>query len=234
MKSKLYLIPNGLGEDSSVDAIPSYVLVIVKTIRCFAVEDEPRAKRFLKRVDPQFPFPECVFFRLNEHTSRKEVEKFFKETEDHDVGIIAEAGCPCVADPGADLVFLAHQRNREVIPLVGPCSILLALMGSGLNGQNFAFNGYLPKERQARIKKLKNLEGRSHSEQQTQIFMEAPYRNQSLFQEIIASCHPETLLCLAADITCTTQYIKTLPVKDWASKNPPLEKRPVLFILHRL
>ena len=148
-----------------------------------------------------FPLAECRFLDLNEHSDPKQVQEYAKILKEEDCAIISEAGCPCVADPGADLVFIAHQNQIEIIPLVGPSSILLALMASGLNGQNFAFNGYLPKDRQERTQKIKVLEERSHKENQTQIFMETPYRNQNILEDLLATCQDKTSLCIACEIT---------------------------------
>ena len=180
MKNKLYLIPNAINGEPQ-EAIPSLVGPVIEKVRHFMVERQASAEKLLKRLNPQFPIKECVFFELSEHTPFQEAKKFFEGNLNYDIGIISEAGVPCVADPGAEIVALAHAKNIEVVPLVGPSSILLALMGSGFNGQNFAFNGYLPKEKDERIKKLKELERRVFAENQTQIFMEAPYRNQNLF-----------------------------------------------------
>ncbi len=232
MSGKLYLIPNTISEEG-LPTVPSYIARIAEPIRIFFVEEEKAARRFLKKLNPQMPIAECVFFPLNEHTPAEEAEKNFKTVLEKDVGIISESGCPCVADPGANIVLLAHKCNMEVIPLVGPSSILLALMASGLNGQNFAFNGYLPKDRDARIKKIKELEQRSFKESQTQIFMEAPYRNQNILEDIFSHCDSETLLCIACDLTAPTQFIKTLSVKEWKKQKPSLNKRPALFLIQK-
>ena len=233
MSGKLYLIPNVISEDG-LQTIPSYICGIVEHLRFFFVEEEKAARRFLKQLNPQFPIALTVFFLLNEHTSAQEAERYFKTVLENDAGIISEQGCPCVADPGANIVLLAHKNNREVIPLVGPSSILLALMASVLNGQNFAFNGYLPKEKHARLKKIKDLENRSFKEVQTQIFMETPYHNQNVFEDILAVCDPETLVCIAADLTSPTQYIKTRLAKEWKKQKILLNKRPALFLIQKL
>ena len=230
--TKIYLIPTTLA-DHTLYTLPSYVTETISHVRIFLVEEVKYAQQFLKKINMQFPIAECTFHLLNEHTSRQEIEPLFKKILGQDFGIISESGCPCIADPGADIVLLAHQNNIEVIPLVGPSSILLALMASGLNGQNFAFHGYLPKEKEARRKKIKELENRSFHEQQTQIVMEAPYRNQNLFEDILSSCHSGTLLCIACDLTNTGQYIKTYPVKMWRNQNPPINKRPALFLIQK-
>ena len=229
--NKLYLIPNTLNEEVSIHVLPAYIGPAIEHVRFFAVEEDKAARWVLKKINPQISFDQCVFVKLNEHTKPQDVEKIFQEAGNQDIGIISEAGCPGVADPGAELVSLAHRRNWEVIPLVGPSAILLSLMASGLTGQNFCFHGYLPKEKELRIQKLKMLEKRSSLEQQTQIFMETPYRNENLFADILNSCQAETLLCVACDLTAPTQFIKTLPIKEWKTKKISLNKRPAIFLL---
>lgn len=233
MHSKLYLIPNFLSEEFSAGMIPQTVIEIVKNLRFFVVEDRASAQRFLKKIWPSFPLGECSFLEFNEHSSPQDAREIFKSLQGKNAGIISEAGMPCVADPGQEIVLLAHQNNWEVLPLPGSSSIFLALAASGLNGQNFAFNGYLPKDREERIKKLKIFEDRSLRENQTQIFIETPYRNQTLFEEILNTCHPKTLLCLAVDLTESDQYIKTYSIEEWRKLKPPLHKRPALFLLQK-
>lgn len=229
---KLYLVPNVINE-SSPHLLPDYIAHQIKDVRVFFVEEPKSSRRLLKSLNAQFPLAECRFFDLNEHSPLKQVQEYVKILKEADSAIISEAGCPCVADPGADLVFLAHQHQIEIIPLVGPSSILLALMASGLNGQNFAFNGYLPKDRQQRTHKVKMLEERSSKEKQTQIFMEAPYRNQNLLEDILAAAQDNTYLCIACDITSPQQAIKTMTIKQW-KKNPiDLDKKPALFLLEK-
>ncbi len=229
MSLKLFLIPNHIQETADV-LLPVFAPGI-EHLRVFFVEEIKSARRLLKKLNPSLVIDQCVFYDLNEHTPFKEIENNFKQAGDKDIGIISEAGCPCVADPGAVVVLLAHKYGREVVPLVGPSSIMLALMASGLNGQNFAFNGYLPKERMERIKKIKDLEKRSASEKQTQIFMEAPYRNQNLFGDILQNCGPNTLLCIAVDLMGPAQYIKTHTISQWKSESVDINKRPALFLL---
>ena len=233
MPRRLYLIPNVISEtDENVEML-RYLLPLTAALRHFFVEEEKTARRLLKKINPALPVAECEFILLNEHSRREDIEKDFKNWADKDIGIISESGCPCVADPGAEVVSLAHREGREVIPLVGPSSTVLALMASGLSGQNFAFNGYLPKERPARIKKIKELELRSQREGQTQIFMEAPYRNQNMLEDILATCSSETMLCVACDLTASTQFIKTLPVGQWKKTSVLIDKRPALFLLQK-
>ncbi len=227
---KLYLVPNSISETSE-NLLPDYISRELKDVRVFFVEEPKSSRRLLKSLDAQFPLGDCRFFDLNEHTNAKQIQEFVQILKEGNSAIISEAGCPCVADPGADLVFLAHQNHIKIIPLVGPSSILLALMASGLNGQNFAFNGYLPKDRQERVQKIKMLEGRSLKEKQTQIFMEAPYRNQNILEDILAVAQDKTYLCIACDITAPHQIIKTMSIKEW-KKNPfNFNKKPALFLL---
>ena len=233
MPGKLYLIPNLIHEDATAAMIPSYVGETIGCVRHFFVEERKAAIRFLKKLHPSFPVDACQFFPLNEHTDLKEAEKFLETVLDEDSGIIPEAGCPCIADPGAEIVLLAQQKGMTVIPLVGPSSIVLGLMASGLNGQSFAFHGYLPKEKEMRRKKIKELEEKSGRAQQTQIFMETPYRNQDILQDILSCCAADTLLCVAADLTGCAPYVKTVPVKSWQNVNPPIHKRPALFFILR-
>ncbi len=233
MSSKLYLIPTMVSDQETLTTLPTSVGEIVKTLRCFMVEERSTAERFIKKINPARSFEDVVFFELNEHTPLKEAEQFFQEYKDNDIGIISESGLPCVADPGAHVVFLAHKNNVEIIPLTGPSSIFLALMASGLNGQNFAFNGYLPKDREERRKKIKLLENRSLTEGQTQIFMEAPHHNQKTFEDILSFCDSQTLLSVAVDLTSSKQQVKTLPIKEWQKTNINLHKRPALFLLQK-
>jgi len=229
---KLYLVPNLINEESE-NLLPDYIIHKIKDVRLFFVEGQKSSRRLLKSLNAQFPFSDCRFFDLNEHSNPKQIQEYVKTFKEEDSAIISEAGCPCVADPGADLVLLAHQNQIEIIPLVGPSSILLALMASGLSGQNFAFNGYLPKDRQERAKKIKILEDRSLKEKQTQIFMEAPYRNHNMLEDILASCQDATYLCIACDITGPHQIIKTMNIKEW-KKNPlNIDKKPALFLLQK-
>ncbi len=234
MPGKLYLIPNTIHDSSDAVISCDHIVSVVRKIRYFFIEEEKSARRLLKKIVPDIPFAECAFFLLNEHSSPLDIEKSFFRIQENDMGLISQAGCPCVADPGSDLVLLAHRRNIQVVPLVGPSSILLGLMSSGLNGQNFAFHGYLPKDKTERLKKIKVLEERSYREGQTQIFMETPYHNQKLFEEVVASCDPKTFLCLAVDLTSQEEFIKTQPIKTWKNSSPPvLQKRPALFLIQK-
>jgi 16S rRNA (cytidine1402-2'-O)-methyltransferase len=227
---KLYLVPNSIN-DAGVNQLPAYVAQEIRDVRVFFVEEPKSARRLLKSLDPQFPLSDCRFFDLNEHSKLKDIHEYVKLLKEGNCAIISEAGCPCVADPGADLVSLAHQNQVEVMPLIGPSSILLALMASGLNGQSFAFNGYLPKDRQEKAQKIKMLEERSYKEKQTQIFMEAPYRNESIFEDILSVAQDKTLLCVACDITGPGQVIKTMSVREWKKNSFNFNKKPALFLL---
>ena len=204
---------------------------MIKDVRAFFVEEPKSARALLKAIDLNFPLSECKYVDLNEHTTLKELEKSFKELGHQDMAIISEAGYPCVADPGANLVRLVHKAGGEVIPLAGASSIILALAASGLNGQNFAFNGYLPKDKEHRYTKIRTLEQRSRKETQTQIFMETPYRNQNLLEDLLTVCQAETQLCIACDITGPSQMIKTFSVSQWKHKAITLPKQPTLFLL---
>lgn len=231
MPNKIYLIPNTISDEAAINILPAYISAAIDHLRFFAVEEEKAARRLLKKINPQFPLNQTVLVKLNEHTKPQDVEKIFEEAGNQDIGIISEAGCPGIADPGSELVLLAHQKNWEVVPLVGPSAILLALMASGLTGQSFCFHGYLPKEKELRIQKIKTLEKRSALEHQTQIFMETPYRNENILEDILNYCEANTLLCVACDLTAPTQFVKTLPIKDWRSQKVSLRKRLAVFLL---
>jgi 16S rRNA (cytidine1402-2'-O)-methyltransferase len=235
--SKLYLVPNTINEEShrlsgaGGNLLPDYIAQAIKDVRVFFVEEPKSGRRLLKSLNAQFPFSDCRFFDLNEHSNPKQIQEYADILKEGDCAIISEAGCPCVADPGAELVFLAHQNKIEIIPLVGPSSILLALMASGLNGQSFAFNGYLPKGRPERTQKIKMLEDRSLKEKQTQIFMETPYRNQNVLEDILAVARENTHLCIACDITGPAQTIKTMSIKEWKRSPINIDKKPALFLI---
>ena len=229
--NKLFLIPNSIGDNIS-GVIATFGLDAVKDLHLFFVEEPKSARRLLKSLWPDFHLQECSWFDLNEHTLPGKISKYAKLIEKNDSGIISEAGCPCVADPGSALVRMAHEQGIEIIPLIGPSSILLALMASGLNGQNFAFNGYLPKDNHERAAKIKFLEKRSALEWQTQIFMETPYRNQSIFDDLLIHLDAGTLLCMAWDITGQEQSIMLKTIKEWRKSNIQLPRKPALFIIN--
>lgn len=233
-KASLYLIPVGLGDTPLDRVIPAYNRDIVTDIKHFIVENVRTARRFLKKTDPAIDIDALTFYVLNKHTSPEELSSFIRPLKDgHSVGVISEAGCPAIADPGADVVRIAQQERYPVVPLVGPSSILLSLMASGFNGQQFAFAGYLPVDKDQRIKALKNMEQRIYSDDQTQIFIETPYRNNKLVEDILVTCRPSTKLCIAANITCDEEYIRTLGVKEWRGKVPELGKQACIFLLYK-
>ncbi|PWE00056.1 SAM-dependent methyltransferase [Marinilabilia rubra] len=232
MKGKLYMIPNHLGNENTALTIPSEVAAMACQFRYFIVENLRTARRYLRLLDSNMDIDASSFFVLDKHTGPKEYASFLNPILDgQDIGVISEAGCPGVADPGAEIVKIAHQKNIEVVPLVGPSSILLALMGSGMNGQNFAFNGYLPIDKTERTKAIKHLEARSTKEKQTQLFIEAPYRNNALAQDILKHCRPDTLLCIACNVTLSEELIVTKPVSAWKGKLPDLHKKPTMFLI---
>ena len=230
----LYLIPVLLGDTALERVLPAYNQEVVRGIRHFIVEDVRSARRFLKKVDKDFDIDGSLFYPLNKHTSPEEISGYLKPLEEgHSMGVISEAGCPAVADPGADVVALAQRKHLKVIPLVGPSSIILSVMGAGFNGQSFAFNGYLPIEAADRAKRLKILEQRAYTEQQTQIFIETPYRNNRLVEDILATCRPQTRLCIAANITCDEEFIMTRTLKEWRGHVPDLTKQPCIFLIYK-
>ena len=234
MKPILYLIPVPLGDTPHERVLPSYNREVILSLRYFIVENVRTARRFLKKTEPSIVIDDLVFTELNEHTSPEDVSGMLSPMErGESVGVMSEAGCPAVADPGADVVAIAQRKGYDVAPLVGPSSILMALMASGFNGQSFAFHGYLPVEASKRSERIKMLEARMYAENETQIFIETPYRNNKLFEEFVRVCRPSTLLCVAADITCEGEFIRTLPVKEWTKNMPGLNKKPAIFLLYK-
>ena len=234
METALYLLPVTLGETSVEKVLPSYNKEIILGIKYFIVEDVRSARRFLKKVDGNINIDELSFYPLNKHTSSEDISGYLEPLiGGNSMGVISEAGCPAVADPGADVVAIAQRRNLKVIPLVGPSSIILSVMGSGFNGQSFAFHGYLPIEPSERQKRLKELEQRIYSEHQTQLFIETPYRNNKMMEDILKACRPQTKLCIAANITCEGEYIKTRTVKEWKGNLPNLTKVPCIFLIYK-
>ncbi len=229
----LYLIPVTLGDDNITSVLPPDVVSIVQKLDVFIVESEKSARHFLSTIKTLKPVRELTLHLLNEHTNDKDVSALLKPLlAGQNVGLMSDAGCPGIADPGAKLVALAHQKNIKVIPFVGPSSILLSLMASGLNGQQFAFLGYLPVDKQARNLRLKEIEKRSLTHKETQIFIETPYRNQHMLEAILSTCHPNTKLCVACDISLNTEMIATKTVANWKqSPLPDLHKRPTVFLL---
>lgn len=234
MQNALYLIPVTLGDTPIESVLPSYNRDVILTIRHFIVEDIRSARRFLKKVDRDIDIDSLSFYTLNKHTSPTEISDYLAPLlAGNPVGIISEAGCPAVADPGADVVAIAQRKGLKVVPLVGPSSIILAVMGSGFNGQSFAFHGYLPIDSAERGKKLKMLEQRAYSEDQTQLFIETPYRNNKMLDDILQYCRPQTRLCIAANLTCEGEYLKTKTIQEWKKGKPDLSKLPCIFLLYR-
>jgi len=228
---KIFLIPVTLGDNDYRKVIPEKVLEVTRSLRQFVVEDLRSARRFLRLIDKNFPIDETTFHELNEHTNESEIGHYFDPVlKGSDMGIMSEAGLPGIADPGARLVSIAHRKRIRIIPLSGPSSIIMALISSGLNGQNFAFNGYLPVKPAERALKLKELEKKTH-EGYAQIFMETPYRNQRMLESILATCGNETRLCIATDITLPEESIRTMKIEEWKKNIPRVNDRLVIFIL---
>lgn len=233
--AKLYLIPTTLGDTSIERVLPPDLTQLISSVPVFIVENIRTARRFLKKVNPAIVIDDLIFFELNQHTEKKEIVRYLEPNQKGlDIGIISEAGCPGVADPGAEVVKIAHAKNIQVVPLVGPSSILLALMASGMSGQNFAFNGYLPIKNPEKSQQIKMLEKRMQTEGQTQIFIEAPYRNVQLLDELLKNCDPQTMLCIAADITLDTEFIRSKPVSYWKTNVPDIQKRPAIFMIGKI
>jgi 16S rRNA (cytidine1402-2'-O)-methyltransferase len=229
---KLYLIPTPLGDTGHYQGLPSENQEILDSIGVFIVEELRSARRFLKSAGIQLCFDSLIFHELNEHTRDEDSESYLNEAMNGmNTGLLSEAGLPCVADPGNIIVKLAHSKGIQVIPLVGPSSLMLALMASGFNGQQFTFNGYLPVKPSERISALRLLEKDMMMHKRTQLFIETPYRNMAMLDSIIKACHPETMLCVAVDLTLATEYISTRPVRLWKNNLPDLHKRPAVFLL---
>ncbi|MEG9326366.1 SAM-dependent methyltransferase [Salinimicrobium catena] len=231
---KLYLIPTTLGDSDPLEVLPASVQREVERINTFIVENEKTARRAIKKLVPSKPQPSLKLFLLNKHTDPADIPGFLKPCKEGvDVGLLSEAGCPGVADPGADIVKIAHREGIKVVPMVGPSSILLAMMASGMNGQNFAFNGYLPIDKAARKNEIKSLERLSQEKDQAQLFIETPYRNNKMLEDLVQYLHPATRVCVACDITLSTEYIVTKPISEWAKTKVDLHKRPTIFILQK-
>ena len=230
-KGKLYLIPTTLGDTEPLEVLPISVKQAIEKIDHFIVEHEKTARRFIKKIQARKSQEALNIMTLNKFTDPMEIPTYLDPCEKgFDIGILSEAGSPAIADPGAEVVQLAHEKGIQVVPLVGPSSLLLGLMGSGLNGQRFAFHGYLPIEATERRKAIKALEHNSKELNQTQLFIETPYRNNKLMEELVKSLSPQTRLCVAADLTLPTEYIVTKEVGEWKGKLPDLHKRPTLFL----
>ena len=233
-KGKLYLIPTRLGDNAPLEVLPMSVKKIIELVDDYIVENEKTARNFIKKISSGKSQPSLKIHVLNKFTQPLELENFLNACDEgKPVGLISEAGCPGIADPGAEIVKIAHSKDIRVVPLVGPSSILLAMMASGMNGQKFTFNGYLPIDNSERKKALKALERESFKSNSSQIFIETPYRNNKLLEEICKTLHPETNVCVACDITLPTEYIKTKTAGEWKNVTIDLHKRPTIFVIHK-
>ena len=231
----LYLIPTTLGESNPDDVLPQTVKRAIEYIDCYIVENEKTARKFIKSILPEKIQSSLQLSSLNKHTDKTEINDMIKPLlQGINVGLMSEAGCPGVADPGAVIVKLAHENGIQVVPLVGPSSILLAMMGSGMNGQSFAFNGYLPIDKSDKKTAIKSFEKLSFDKNQSQIFIETPYRNNKFLEDLIQTLQPNTHLCVAADITLPSEYIKTMKISDWKKTKIDLHNRPTIYIIHKL
>lgn len=231
----MYLLPVTLGDTEIDNVLPSYNREIIRQIKFFIVENVRSARRFLKKVDRDINIDELTFYLMDKHTDAAKMASYLKPLEEGNaMGVISEAGCPAVADPGADVVAVAQRKNLRVIPMVGPSSIIMSVMGSGFNGQSFAFNGYLPIEPAERTKRIKQLETRAYTEDQTQLFIETPYRNHKMLEELLRTCKPSTRLCIASGITCAEEYIHTHTIAEWKKiKLHDLGKIPTIFLIYK-
>jgi 16S rRNA (cytidine1402-2'-O)-methyltransferase len=229
----LYLIPVPLAEEASDKSFTPFLTDTVNSIKEYIVENEKTARRFLKEAGLKTPQSELIIHDYGKHNRADGTADFFKGLQaGSDVGLMSEAGCPGVADPGAEIVEKAHRMGIKVVPLVGPSSILLALMASGFSGQSFAFHGYLPIEKADRSKRIRELENLSERNDQTQIFIETPFRNNPLLEEILKTAHPKTRLCIACDLTSATEFVQTKTIAEWQKRIPELHKRPAIFLLY--
>ena len=236
MEKAIYLIPVTLGDSPWENTIPSFNRKIIEKIDYFIVESRKSAVRFLKKIVPEKDIDSCTFRELSEHTDIKEITDYLDPIADKgkSIGLLSDAGCPAVADPGSEVVLLAHRKKIRVIPLSGPSSILMSVMASGFSGQSFSFNGYLPAKPSERESKLKILENRAYRENQTQLFIETPYRNKKMFESIIRVMKDDTMLCVASGITCQEEFIRTQKISDWKKTEfPDIEKIPTIFLIFR-
>jgi 16S rRNA (cytidine1402-2'-O)-methyltransferase len=233
-RGNLYLIPTPIGNNEPLEVLPLSVKKTVIELNEFVVENEKSARAFLKRIGIKTPQDKLRFHVLNKYTDPEELIHFLDACDmGNDIGLLSEAGCPAVADPGAEIVSMAHRKEIKVIPLVGPSSIVLALMASGMNGQSFAFNGYLPIEGKARKRAIVDLEKRSVRFDQTQLFIETPYRNKKILDDLLSYLHPDTKLCVALDLNSVDEEVITRRVADWKKeKKPEIDKRPAIFLIH--
>ena len=234
MNGKLYLIPTFLSETDTGNVFPELNQKIISSLNIFIVEELKTARRFLRKVGFKKPFDEVTLHLLNEHTDLSTIGHYLDEAEKgKDIGLFSEAGTPCIADPGSEIVKIAHKRDIRVIPLTGPSSIMLALMASGFNGQNFAFIGYLPIDKKQAAHKIKQIEKNAWQNDQTQIFIETPYRNNRLLDILLSTCSDNTLICIASGLTSEKEFIKTLSVKEWKKQKPEFHKIPAVFLIYK-
>lgn len=226
------MIPVTLGGEVINDVIPANVQTIATDLRYFIVENIKSARRFLRKIDRQFPIDDCQFFEINRKTDVSEVYRFLKPAQEgHDIGVMSDAGCPGVADPGAIIMSLAHEKNIRIKPLVGPSSILLTLMGSGFNGQDFSFSGYLPKDRKDRVRALKNFEADTYRNGTTHLFMDTPFRNMNVLEDLLNELADTTMICIASNLTLPSENIRTMSAKDWREHAYDLAKKPTMFAI---
>ena len=233
-KGKLYLIPSTIGETKIDRVIPTYNSEIINNIDYYIVEELRTARRYLKKAGIKKSIDELTFYTLNEHTKDENIINYLEMIDKgNNIGLLSEAGVPCIADPGADIVRIAQEKNIEIIPLTGPSSIILSLMASGFNGQNFAFLGYLPIDKKLRTDKLKEIEKNIYQNNQTQIFIEAPYRNNQLIEAILNSCRNDSFLCIASEITSENEFIKTKSIAEWKKTKYDFHKKNTVFLLYK-
>lgn len=233
MEAALYLIPCTLGDTPIDQVLPQYNAEVIRGIRHFIVEEVRTARRFLRRVDREFPIDDSTFYEMGKHADEARFVSYLAPlAKGLPVGVISEAGCPAVADPGADIVAIAQRKGIHVVPLVGPNSMIMAVMASGLNGQSFAFNGYLPIDEGERARRLQVLEKRAQHERQTQLFIETPYRNRRMFETLVRTLSPKTRMCIAAGITTQDEWIRTHTIAEWKKETlPDLSKVPAIFLM---
>lgn len=229
----LYLIPVPLAENASAKSFTPYLTDTINQIHEYIVENSKTARRFLKEAGLKIPQSELIVHDYGKHNRENIAEFFSGLLNGKNVGLMSEAGCPGIADPGAEIVAYAHQKGIKVVPLVGPSSILLALMASGFNGQSFTFHGYLPIDKVQRSQKIKELEGLAERNNQTQLFIETPFRNNPMLEEILRSCKPQTKLCIACNLTADDEMVQTKSIAEWNKQVPDLHKKPVIFLLHK-
>jgi 16S rRNA (cytidine1402-2'-O)-methyltransferase len=228
----LYLVPNFLGHSKDASLLPPVNATVIRSLNYFVVEELRAARQLIARMAPGTDMDALHFFLLNEHTGPGQLPRLLEPLlSGHDMGIISDAGCPAIADPGSDLVRMAQQHNLRVVPLTGPSSIVLALMASGLNGQSFVFEGYLPKEQNGRVRKIREMESDARKTGRTHIFIETPYRNNHMLEDLLATCSGETRLCVAADLQGPEESVRTHPMAQWKKQVPGLSKKPVVFLI---